>query len=279
VSGDLPSHSLGSSHGLNYRSIAYSPWSYPDIDLFSNCKGSTAVVGGGVGLTGPSRKSHVAYGFPGDDTSDGDLVADDVWKGAGVQRGNPRALKITTYSICLTQGVGPVNYASSPAGTVAVGDAFSEKATCPKGTAVAAGGSDVYRGTVSTSSPFDGSDAGRAPDDGWKVTGVNSETSPTDLTVWAVCLNTSHKLSYVAAHGTTPGKDSKSIKASCPDGAAATGGGYTIKGAPDTRFAHVSRPRDSDADKDKVPDDRWQVSAVNLSDQSAKTTVIVACLH
>jgi hypothetical protein len=278
VSGGIPSHSLGNSHGLNYRAVSYSSFSSPDIDLYANCKPSTAVVGGGVSLTGPSLKSNVAYGFPADDGSDLDTVPDDVWVGAGAQRGTPANLKITTYSICLRQGVGPVAYVSAPTGSVADGATFSVKATCPAGSSVAAGGSDVYRGKVSASVPFDGADPDRAPDDGWKVTGLNSEGSPFDLHVWAVCLDHPLRTVYASAGGKTPAKGSTVFSAACPAGSAATGGGYRIQGDPSTHFAHATRPRDSGVDKDTVPDDRWQVTAVDLAAKSAKTKVSVACL-
>lgn len=279
VSGSLPSQSLGNANGLNYRSVSYSPFETGSIDLYAKCRDDDAVLGGGIHVSGPPAESRLGYGYPGDD-DDAGLKPDDYWIGAATNLGATDRT-ITTYGVCRRAGPSGVSYVSEVVEGVAVGDSASISVKCPSGSSVAGGGSDLYVGEVPVSAPFDSADAGGQPDDGWRVRARNENEygSPEDIGVHAVCLPVkSTDLSYRSSSSTTPADSAKTLSATCPGDSAVTGGGFKIRGGLATHFPHSTRPRDSGADADSTPDDRWSVTAVNLADSPSKTKVHAICL-
>lgn len=279
VGNSIPSESLGNAKGLNYRSVSYSPFTNGGIDLFAQCQESAAVVGGGVHVTGPAAESQLAYGYPGDDGgADVDSRPDDFWVGAADNLGTD-VRTITTYGICRTSGLDKVKYASRTVKAVPVGGSFSAKVKCPAGSAVVSGGSDVYRGRIPVSVPFDSTDGDDRPDDGWRVRARNDEPNAFDLTVHAVCLaGALPDLTYRSQSGEAKAGKAKTLSSTCPGNDAVIGGGVAIAGATATHFIHSSRPRDSGADPNSTPDDRWVATAVNEGGKASKATVHAICL-
>lgn len=273
----FPSHSLGKTHGLDYRSVS-TPFTGEDIDLFAQCTETAAVVGGGIHVTGPAAGSQLAYGRPRDDeVADADQKPDDQWAGGAMNLpASPRA--ITTYAICRQSGPTTVRYPVHVVHDVAPGSTFSAKATCPAGSHVVSGGSDVYRGRVPVSVPFDSGDGDRLPDDGWRIRARNDEGSAFDLTVHAVCLlGPVSDLRYRVARGKAKAGKARTLVASCRDDAV-VGGGVAISGSTAKHFIHSNRPRDAASDANSTPDDLWQATAVNDSTRQSKVAVYAICL-
>lgn len=276
ISESQPSHSLGSSGGFNYRAVSATLDS-TDIDLFAICNQSAAVVGGGVDVNGPAKGSRITYGFPGDSYLDADSKPSDHWRGAAQEVGPVASRRITTYAVCRKAGEAGIAYKSKQEADVPDGATVALKVRCPAGTSVASGGSDVYRGTIPTSEPYDGGDADAKRDDGWRIRARNEEGSPYTVTAYAVCLPHSIHLRYVKRSAKTPANAAKTLSATCRKGAAVVGGGQEIKGSTATRFVHSSKPVDTRSDANHTPDDRWRVTAVNLGGSAAKTTVHAIC--
>jgi hypothetical protein len=274
VGDDYPSEDLGDASGLNYRSITFSPFYSEDIDLFADCDPSAAVVGGGVTLSGQAEQGRAAYGFP--DVNPGNPQ----WRAAGFQVGSQHHRLITAFAVCIKAGSDDagVTYETTTVPSVSTDQEFQAKADCPGGSSVAGGGSDVYRGTVPTSVPFDDEDANTRPDDGWKIVGRSTETSPTDLTAYAICLGAGQKIAYRSSRARVTAHNSKSVTTTCKGSESVISGGVSISGPVATRFVHSTLPRDSSADGNKVPDDMWQATVVNNGGSRAGVTVYALCL-
>jgi len=279
VSGSIPSHSLGSSHRLNYRSVSYSPFSTGSIDLYANCTSSQAVLGGGVHVSGPPARSRVGYGYP-QDGDDPGMKPDDYWVGAATNLGTADRT-ITTYGVCRKAGPAGVSYVSNTVDNVAVGDTAAINVSCPNGSSLAGGGSDLYVGEVKVSAPFDSSDHNQRPDDGWRVVARNENEygSPENIGAHAICLpSRSADLSYRSESAAVAANGAKTVAAHCRGDSAVTAGGWVLKGSPVAHFVHSTKPLDSATDPHSTPDDGWSVTAVNLSDSPGKAKVDAICL-
>lgn len=274
--GAVPTHSLGSSHGLQYRVGSYPSFSGGDIVVYAYCPTTAAVVGGGGDISGVPSKSRISGSAP-RDNGDADSKPDDYWfvEGQNLEGGTR---EITEYAICRTSGAGGLHYVSETRSGIQLGDTTEVKAKCPAGSRVIGGGSSDSIGNLSISTPTDGSDHNDKADDGWRVKANSENGYFTSLTVVAVCLGGKRgDVSYRSEKGDTkPGK-SMTLKAICPTGTAVTGGGFQIVGATATRFVHATRPRDS-GDGNHTPEDGWQATAVNNGGSKAKTTVTAICL-
>ena len=65
---------------------------------------------------------------------------------------------------------------------------FQKKERCPANRHVTGGGFDGdNNANAQEGRPFDGSDAGTVPDDGWAVTATIFGTNSGKVTVWAIC--------------------------------------------------------------------------------------------
>jgi hypothetical protein len=143
---------------------------------------------------------------------------------------------------------------------------------------VVGGGSDLYLGNVPVTVPFDDNDGNHRPDDGWRVKALNNGSDSTeDITAYAICLEGADP-SYRSENGTTKDDDSKTLSANCDRNEAVTAGGISIEGGLKKHFVHSTRPRDTGADGNDVPDDRWSATAVNLGGQDSATKVIAICI-
>jgi hypothetical protein len=99
---------------------------------------------------------------------------------------NPDARDVFGFAICLPLASRDVTIVSK---TVSIkgGEAKVVRVRCPAGTHVTGGGSAFGGHEMTRSTPFDGADRDRVPDDGWVVRLVNRLGYPNDFDAKAVC--------------------------------------------------------------------------------------------
>ncbi len=142
------------------------------------CPINEKVIGGGADLGTPAADVTLNESYPPRDTA---------WDFAARNAGaTPRS--VSEAIICIGSDAARIRYAlrSVLIGAKRFGTA---KAACPSRFRVAGGGlaTDVD-GALVASIPFDGRDAGRAPDDGWRVSVENGASHPIAGTAYAVCM-------------------------------------------------------------------------------------------
>ena len=144
---------------------------------FRVSSGCQKAIGGGLDMGTPTSEEFLTASFPSSTSS---------WFVEGINESTTRAVEDTL--ICLTQGRMKVRYVSR---TVIVPPSRTRRVTapCPGGFRVASGGfASGEFSHVLSSLPFDGADADRAPDDGWKVSVRNEEADPQAATAYAICM-------------------------------------------------------------------------------------------
>ena len=140
-------------------------------------------VGGGTDMNASNGDTRLSQSGPADSPIP-DGRPDDGWQWSG-QNNGASTKNVINHAVCLAAGVHKTRYVSK---TRAV-SASKEKALtahCPPGFHVSGGGWEGFFHPHS-SQPFDGPDADKAPDDGWRVQVLNFG-SPNTLTVHAICL-------------------------------------------------------------------------------------------
>lgn len=136
-------------------------------------------------------------------------------------------------------------------------------AKCPVGWSVIGGGSQVggyADGQVLVGShPWDGEDAGKTPDDGWRVVTSNTDDGPHDMRAVAICVR---KGSYRYRKATRSVESGlyRNLAVSCRDDEQVVGGGGVISGTHPSIQLASSGPFDG-ADGDADNDDGWDVAA------------------
>jgi hypothetical protein len=276
--GEVATHSLGSSRGLQYRAGSYSPWGAPsDIVMYAYCESTAAVVAGGAAISGTPSASRIGGSAP-QDNGDLDAKPDDYWV-AEAQNLEGGAKEITEYAVCRQSGSGGLHYPSKTVSGIQIGDTIEAKAKCPAASKVIGGGPFGGYGNLSTSTRADGDDHNDKADDAWRVKERSDNGYYPTVTVYAVCIDTRRAdVTYRSEAGETKAGDSRTLKADCPAGTAVAGGGFSIKGAAASRFVHSTKPRDS-GDGNDVPEDGWQATAVNEGGSKAATKVTAICLN
>jgi hypothetical protein len=152
-----------------------------------SCEGAK-LLGGGAYVEGPHSKGSAVLGSkPYDD--DGDGSTDDGWS-YWAAREPGGAADIAARATCIPPGKRPIRYRSGTA-KVGAGEARAARVACPRGFHASGGG--IFGGSyaeqrIRASRPFDGKDAGAAPDDGWKASVHNLDDAPRTITVHAICL-------------------------------------------------------------------------------------------
>jgi hypothetical protein len=152
------------------------------------CPVDTSVIGGGVGITGPSHKQEVASTQP-FDSSDSGQAPDDGWEGRA-NNGLHHAVTMTVAAVCARAG--SYRYVQSSLISVPDNSQVGTTATCPSGTVVTGGGMNETGQSlgveVGDSFPFDGADADTTPDDGWQANANNDGTgSAQKMQTFAIC--------------------------------------------------------------------------------------------
>ena len=161
------------------------------------------------------------------------------------------------------------------------GEFGSRSATCPSGTKAIGGGGDIVgkntATVISQSFPFDNGDAGKKPDDGWKVTMFSRSASDKSLIGYAIC-SSSGALSYITSSGSIGDGGRTTLYADCPDGTLVTSGGGSLDNADiDQIDIAATKPYDG-GDPGDIPDNGWQTTFDNDtgSAQNAKGFAICA---
>ncbi|MFO1540198.1 MAG: hypothetical protein ACKOTZ_07080 [Chloroflexota bacterium] len=146
----------------------------------------SAVSGGGFIAT---SGSWIAATWLLDLPADGDTVPDNAW-GASVHDGSG-GLGGAEVDVVCARGRS-FRYVASAARPLPAGALRSFRVACPARRHVVGGGANVI-GTADevrlfASHPYDGPDADRIPDDGWRVRLARADaTPPGAVQVWAVC--------------------------------------------------------------------------------------------
>ena len=152
------------------------------------CPSGTKVTGGGVGVSGSNHTQEVASSYP-FDSSDANAAPDNGWRGRG-NNGQNKKVTLTVEVVCSHSGT--YSYVHSSRKSVPNNAQVPRRATCPTGSQVTGGGLSITGTTLNTevadSFPFDGSDAGTTPDDGWQGNANNDGSGQTlKAQAFAIC--------------------------------------------------------------------------------------------
>src|SRR5205814_2550212 len=102
----------------------------------------------------------------------------------GMHDSGATAAMYNAFVVCLDAGGRGITYPLTIAHGVPGMSSHKFRVTCPKGSIVIGGGvrgGDPARNFISESRPFDGSDVGKKPDDGWRSSVTNFSTDPVDM--------------------------------------------------------------------------------------------------
>jgi hypothetical protein len=253
----------GTVGGLTYI-LDETPFMGPNGDhADAACPPGTRVVGGGAEIGGPVSSNHLNTTFP-FDGPDADPRPDDIWIGHA-WLGVPFPDVVVAVAVCKK---GKASYRST-SGMVQPGKARTLRATCHPDTHVSGGGVFVTGGIsdswVSSSYPYDGRDAGSAPDDGWAARVYNvGAFGPNRIRVHAICLVVRPR--YLAAAPVTVDNGSLPMTGpACPASRHLSTGGIRLV-APLAAEAHPVTMMPFDlADPDSIPDDALRADAGTTS--------------
>ena len=261
--------SLGSSHGLEYTKAKLAGV-FAQAGPEARCAGGDQVTGGGGTISMPTQKTRLnaTYTF-----SDGGGTG---WAAEGsATAGSARA--VSAYAIC---GPNAVTYEDSMSG---LGDNVSliASASCPPSAPDPTGGGGFATGD---GIDFNASIPRLPPSTPTGWTPIVLNRSGTD-TVWnstVVCSST-YELRYRESEPTRvkPGEIGGAV-ANCRPKEAVIGGGFAGTRDDIVGFhtpAQASRPKDSAADGNEVPDDGWQAKILNLEDFKLNAVAHAVCLH
>jgi hypothetical protein len=146
---------------------------------------SGKLIGGGGYVEGPHLESSRLRGsYPFDD-GDGNDRADDGWAYAATRESGPGGA-IAAHAVCIKGGEPETRYRAK-ARIVGPGKTRVVKVACPRRFHAAGGGVSGEPG-IRSSLPFDGPDAGDAPDDGWRVTVHNADDGEQPIEARTTCL-------------------------------------------------------------------------------------------
>jgi hypothetical protein len=244
-----------------------------------SCPSGTKVVGGGAEIGGAVAESRLTSTEPVYPHHEG---GSPYW-GAGFWNDSGPPKTVGVIAVCHKRK--PV-YRSNTA-KVRVGHARTVAARCPDGTHVSAGGG-YAAGTpgapataegsyLNSSFPFDGPDAGKAPDDGWKVRIYNISDAPR-LVINAVATCVTERPRYVTADPAAmpPGYELLSTAAACPDSRHISAGGLRLAGARAAKAHPVTIMPTDLGDADSIPDDALRAKAQVVAGSTAATAHMTA---
>ena len=169
---------------------------------------------------------------------------------------------------------GDLNYRSVSYGPWSGGiDLFSD---CAGGGVIAGGGVNVNSSAAHVAYGMPGddfNDAEEKPDDWWE--GAAQSLGPDDLTIttYSICKKTqTRKVKYKTDQVQVAKDGVLSEKVMCPAGSGViSGGGHVYRGA-----QSISAPADGN-DADHIPDDGWQVKALNTEGNSVDIDLYAVC--
>jgi len=245
---------LGTAGGLNYRVNISDDFGGDALSSFVACLGGARPIAGGIDLQGSATASRMGGSYPVKEF--GPLI----WRTTGHNLIGG-TMDMSFFGICREKQPTMTRFPS-------VTRPFNPnkqrtvRAPCPQGFRVTGGGIQSSNPLVSANRPYDGKDEDKKPDDGWKVTALNLQPIPEELTAHASCRKAgSWDLKYLREEGTVGGGSSTVSTDICPAGVVA-GGGASISGAAGTVRLHETYPADV-GDIDETPEDGWTTSLRN----------------
>jgi hypothetical protein len=262
---------LGSAGGFTYAKATESMSAedgYSVAHPAVKCMDGDVPVGGGGALSSNPQASAIAGSYP----VRRKWVAG-VWNFA--QSAKARA---TAYAVC-SKRVTKISRVTATTSFANIGAQIPAPVDClTPGSTVTAGGFSVADPTHWTdhgSFPTDGLDEGSETGDGWQIVAQHRVAAEEDLTAYVVCMEGGAP-QYVSQF--VQDADPVTAKVFCPAGTSVTGGGYNATGdAQGDAYPVVSKPIDSKADNDKVPDDGWLVEMSDPTFDVIAATVYAAC--
>lgn len=171
------------SAGLTYPVVQQEIQGGADIGDEVACQPETALVGGGAGWSGsPGTNEFVRAPNLAIRAS---RPVEQMWAAAGNIQSNAGTRTLTLSAVCLATGLGTVELKTAEKQVGNKGGTV--KASCSPGYRVTGGGG-VGGGAIQ-SQPYDSGDAGKAPDDGWKVRVATNpqQAEPQQVTASTLC--------------------------------------------------------------------------------------------
>ena len=226
-------------------------------------------ISGGVDTTGGFGQEALVYSLPSTD----DMVHFGSWQAGYDNLGTVSGDYLTAGAICgdLSGFASVIKSVNSNGSTRA-----TAKSRCPKGTHAVGGGGYTTAGfgeqRLVDSAPFDSGDAGKQPDDGWRVTGDNvapGSSTPQHLLAYAQCAPLGG-LEYVSEQFNVKSGSRGKRSAKCPKGEWVLGGGVSQDGAMAKELL-VTTLFDSSTDK------AWRARLDNLGGKKIQARAYAIC--
>ncbi len=227
-----------------------------DAEAVAKCPSDQVHAGGGATVTGDARGTTLSTVGLGNDRS---------WFASAWHTGiNSKDKKLTAWVTCTSK----VSTMSANTEVVSVGSGPASGSTavaCDSG--VVTGGGTRLIGSnddwwLNSTYPVDMTDPDPSTNDGWRAYAQHLDgTLSSTMLVDVVCLTGKEPLYRSTSRETS--KELVTLKTSCPNDRAVTGGGAFASGAADEAYVVSTAPFDSKDDKDKVPDDGWKAKIQN----------------
>jgi hypothetical protein len=241
---------LGDAGGVSYRldHHRFDPGEHSHAE--AACPKGKHVAGGGFVIASPNSPGTypVNDSFP-VDRGDGDRRPDDGWRVTGTDY--PAEVVADSEAMC-TDGDYRYRAKSKP---VDPGYPPGVKASCGGKHWHVVGGGASLTGTadnqLTSNGPFDGGDADKAPDDGWKALAY-IDALDVKLKAYAVCRRA--EPSYRKDHRLLDPMEGASVDAACHQGEHVLAAGIDLDGARDGSTIRAAYPQDG-TDPHDVPDD------------------------
>jgi hypothetical protein len=262
------STSLGTEGGLDYRVSVSEDFVGSGLNSFVGCEDGARPISGGIDLEGSPTGSRMAGTYPAKEVTR-------IWRSGGRNLvGGPMDLRF--FGIC-REAQPAVSRFRSASRSIDPNTPRGVKVACPKGFRATGGGYQTGNSSVALATvPYDGKDADKQADDGWRARAFNSSVAPEELTAFVSCRKTeSWDLEYVREEVTVGGGSSVESTDLCDQGVV-TGGGASISGSSDVRRIHESYPADG-ADLNATPADGWTTSLRNSDVGDAAAVFFAIC--
>jgi len=265
--------SLGTSHGLNYRVSQADDFMGTGFNSFVSCVGDDVAVAGGVEISGTGLQGRMGSSQPEPKPGGFSHGALD-WRSAAQHLTQPQT-DIGFYAVCKKSGKSGLKYRTRTRSIKPAAER-TVKAACPDGYQVIGGGLLSADPSVLATVPYDSGDANAKQDDGWKVRAVSDYPLKTDLTTFAVCLESgAWDLAYEdggANHNIFVDPNSTLLfERLCDSGDSVIGGGGEMLGPATNGRIHESYPGGI------VPEDGWSVGLTNLTASTATGRAYAIC--
>ncbi len=225
-------------------------------DATAKCPNSTEHTGGGGTVTGRPTGTTLA--------SSG-TATDRQWYVEGWHTGiNPTNRKLTAWVIC-SKKTGKFSMNSQPQSVDAGPTTASATAECTGGAAAVGGGvrliGPAQDWSLNSTSPVDVGSPDPFMDNGWRSFAYHRSGPPASMIADVICMD-GPVPAYSETSRTTSAKK-VTIKSTCDGGRSVIGGGAFASGPSQDAHITSTNPIDTNADKDKVPDDGWKSKFYN----------------